>query len=257
MNQTASAMVDIQGISVVRGGTLRAQVESLSLKRGEVLAIMGPNGAGKSSLLLALALLIDAKWERYAFDGTPVDLADRLALRRKMAVVFQEALLLDTTVVDNVMMGLMMRGASAAVARSLAIEWLERLGVGPMALRRARTLSGGEAQRVSLARAFAMKPDLLLMDEPFSGLDVLSRLSLLKEIVPLLAETDTSCVFVTHDFTEAALIADRVMVMDAGRPVQTGTPLDVLEKPATPLVATLVEFAGTIASLLAKKKEQA
>jgi tungstate transport system ATP-binding protein len=245
-----SPVLEVQELSVLRGGRQRAYVPRLDVRAGEVLAVMGPNGAGKSSLLLALALLIPSSWASYRFLGTEVEGKRLLRFRRAMAVVFQDPLLLDTTVSQNVVMGLLMRGTPREEAQEKAQIWLERLGVAHLGSQRARTLSGGEAQRVSLARALTLEPAVLLMDEPFASLDVVSRMSLMKEIRPLLQKTSTSAVFVTHDFTEAAMVADRVMVMESGKVVQEGTPRQVLAAPATPLVATLVEFGRVMASML-------
>jgi tungstate transport system ATP-binding protein len=247
----AAPVIEVRGLCVRREGRVAADIPHLELQNGEVLAIMGPNGAGKSSVLLALALLISARWESYRFEGEPISRPDHdLRVRRRMAFVFQDPLLLDATVLQNVMLGAVMRGIPQAVANKRALAWLERLGVGHLASRRARLLSGGEAQRVNLARAFALEPVVLLLDEPFSSLDVLSRLTLMKEMKPLLAQTSTSAILVTHEFTEAALLADRLVVMDGGKQVQCGTPAQVFRYPATPVVATLVEFAATMAGLL-------
>ncbi|MDP2857867.1 MAG: ATP-binding cassette domain-containing protein [Bacillota bacterium] len=247
---TAPPIIEVRDLSVVRGGKQRARVPCFDLRDGEVLAIMGPNGAGKSSLLLALALLIPSAWESYRFLGREVSVRNALSFRRSMAVVFQDPLLLDTTVSGNVLMGLLMRGMPREEAQVKVHHWLERLGVAHLESQKARTLSGGEAQRVSLARALALEPAVLLLDEPFSSLDVVSRMGLMKEIRPLLRQTSTSAVLVTHEFAEAAVVADRVMVMESGRVVQEGTPKQVLAAPASPLVATLVEFARVMAGMV-------
>jgi len=247
---TGRPVIQVQDLSVPRGGKERARVEQLFLQDDEILAVMGPNGAGKSSLLLAIALLIPASWSSYRLLGRDIRAENLLNVRRSMAVVFQDPLLLDTTVRDNVLMGLLMRGVLRDEAEERARHWLDKLGVGHLAARKARTLSGGEAHRTSLARAFALEPAVLLLDEPFSSLDVVSRVSLMKEVRPLLRQTSTSAIFVTHDFTEAAMVADRVMVMESGVIVQQGTPKQVLASPATPLVAALVEFGRVMASML-------
>ena len=246
----AQPVIQVQDLSVVRGGKRRACVRRFDLQDGEILAVMGLNGAGKSSLLLAIALLIPSSWSSYRFMGKEVSPENLLNVRRNMAVVFQDPLLLDTTVRDNVLMGLLMRGVLREEAKERAHHWLDRLGVAHLAAQKARTLSGGEAHRVSLARAFALETAVLLLDEPFSSLDVVSRMGLMKEVKPLLRQASTSAIFITHDFTEAAMVADRVMVMESGGIVQEGTPKQVLASPATPLVATLVEFGRVMAGML-------
>jgi tungstate transport system ATP-binding protein len=245
-------MLQVEGLRLQRGGRLILELPRFAVATGEVLALVGPNGAGKSSLLQSLALLTPATFQQYRFNGQPVRLpADSLALRRQMALIMQEALLLDTSVLENAAIGLRLRGVGRDKARGVAAEWLERLGVGHLAGRRARQLSGGEAQRVSLARALALAPRLLLLDEPFSALDVLSRTALLKELRPLLQQGDTTALLVTHDITEVAHLADRMAVLEEGRLVQEGTPQAVLAAPASPIVRRMAAIADETAAALA------
>ncbi|MGB9804630.1 ABC transporter ATP-binding protein, partial [Desulfofundulus sp.] len=146
-----------------------------------------------------------------------------LAIRRRMAVVFQEPLLLKTTVYENVATGLKLRGIPQGEIKKRVDRWLELLGIAHLAGRRSHQLSGGEAQRVSLARAFALEPDVLFLDEPFSALDFPTRLSLLNELDRLLKNTGIAAIFVTHDFSEVPYLTDRVAVLKNGRLVKKGT----------------------------------
>lgn len=244
-------MLEVEGLRVLRGGRTVLDLPRFAVQTGEVLAVAGPNGSGKSSLLQALALLIPAQFQRYTFGGRTASLpADSLTLRRQMALVLQEALLLDTTVLENAASGLRLRGMPAAEARNRAAHWLERLGVGHLARRPSYQLSGGEAQRVSLARALAMEPRLLLLDEPFAPLDVLTKGSLLKELRPMLAETGATAILVTHDVTEVAHLADRLLVLEAGRLVQEGTPREVLATPRSELVRQMALLAADTTAAL-------
>lgn len=158
------------------------RVDKLALARGEVLALVGPNGAGKTSLLLTLALLQKPTAGTVRFDGETANRHNLLALRRRLAVVFQEPLLLDTTVWGNVTTALRIRGVPRREANARAQKWLERFGIAHLARRPARHLSGGEAQRTSLARAFALEPEVLFLDEPFAALDLPTRNALLGEL---------------------------------------------------------------------------
>jgi tungstate transport system ATP-binding protein len=239
-----SELLKVEGLRMERGGRTVVDVPELAIPTGDVLAIIGPNGAGKSSLLHALALLEPARFDAYLWDGRTANLpGEALALRRQMAVVFQEALLLDTSVYDNVALGLSLRGQKASTIRPRVTEVLERLQVAHLAQRSARKLSGGEAQRVSLARALVVEPRLLFLDEPFASLDVLARWRLLSDLRGLLRDEGITALFVTHDFTEIPPLADKVAVMLDGQIVQVGTPATVFAEPATPDVQMLVQVA--------------
>jgi len=209
-------------------------IDRFALREGEVVALVGPNGAGKTSLLLTLALLQKPTGGRIQFNGIPASPRNLLSLRRQMAVVFQEPLLMDTTVLGNVIAGLRIRGVPAGEARRRAGEWLERLGISHLMKRSALRLSGGEAQRVNLARAFALQPRVLFMDEPFASLDYPTRNALLEEIGAILRETKITTLFVTHDYTEIPALARRVAVMLNGRLIKSGTVAEVLGIEAIP-----------------------
>lgn len=245
-------MLQVEGLQMDRGARRVLDIPSLAVAAGEVVAVMGPNGAGKSSLLQALALLAPARFAAYAFAGRPARLpGDALALRRQMALVLQEPLLLEGTVLANAAAGLRLRGVPAAQARERAQAWLARLGVVHLAGRHASQLSGGEAQRVSLARALALAPRLLLLDEPFAALDALTRVALLRDLRPVLRAGGMAALLVTHDLAEVALLADRVLVLEGGRLVQAGALADVLARPATPAVCSLVAHAAEVTGALA------
>lgn len=236
---TGEPRLAARGLVVRRAGRTIVNVEALYVAPGEVLAIIGPNGAGKSTLLLHLALLQRADAGEVLFDGAPTR-GRELALRRKMAVVFQDPLLLDRTVLANVETGMRLRGVPRRERRRRATRWLARFGVDALASRSSRTLSGGESQRVSLARAFALEPEVLLLDEPFSALDRPTREAITQDLASVLAETGTTTVLVTHDHDEAARLGHRVAVLIRGRIVQSGAPSAVFGAPADEEVAAFV-----------------
>ena len=228
----------VDGLVVRRGGRVVLDVERLELRRGEILALVGPNGAGKSTLVTALALLERPAAGAIALDGAPVDWRrGLLAARRRLAIVFQEPLLFDTTVAENVATGLKLRGVPGSRRDPLVERWLGRLGIAHLARRQARTLSGGEAQRTSLARALVLSPELLLLDEPFAALDAPTREALTDDLLPLLRETATTTVLVTHDRDEALALGDRIGVILDGRLVQVDSPEAVVSAPANEAVA--------------------
>jgi tungstate transport system ATP-binding protein len=231
--------LSLRDVVVRRGEVEILRVPHFDVMDGEVLAIIGPNGAGKSTLLQVLALLERPAEGEVRFDGEPT--AGRLLeLRRDMAVVFQESLLLDRTVEANASLGLSLRGVSRSERRERVRPWLARFGVEHLSKRSGRHLSGGEAQRVSLARAFVVEPSVILLDEPFSALDQPTRESLSDELTAVLSETGVTAVFVTHERDEAARLAHRVAVMAGGRVRQIGETVDVFSSPADETVATYV-----------------
>lgn len=239
--QQREALLVVQGLRVEVNGQTLLSVPHLEIACGEVLAVIGPNGAGKSTLLQSLACLRTSTADIFRFDGQTVNLhTPPLALRRRLAVVFQEPLLFDTTVAENVASGLKLRGLDKTVVHQQVALWLERLGIAHLATRPARTLSGGEAQRTSLARAFILDPDLLLLDEPFSALDPPTREALTETFHRVQRQTHVTTLFVTHDRLEALRLGDRVAVMSQGEILQIGTPEEVFSQPVNETVASFV-----------------
>jgi ABC-type sugar transport system ATPase subunit len=237
---TPLPVVALHGVEVSRAGRAILEVPELSVDPGQVLAVIGPNGAGKSTLLRVMGLLEPATAGSVRFQGQPVSPARGLAVRRRMASVFQEPLLADTTVRDNVGLGLRFRGVDAAGAAPRVDAWLTRLGIGHLASRQARTLSGGEAQRTALARALVLEPELLLLDEPFSALDQPTRETLLDDFARILRQERTTTVLVTHDRAEAMTLGDRVGVLMGGRLVQLDDAALVFRAPASEDIARFV-----------------
>jgi tungstate transport system ATP-binding protein len=241
-------ILEVRDLQARRGGVTVLDVPALDVRNGEVLSLIGPNGAGKSSLLLAIACLLPWCRGTLHFHETQVTVENGLlAYRRKIAMVFQEPLLFDATVFSNVASGLKLRGMEGAKIRQTVAECLERFGIGHMAERHARKLSGGEAQRTSLARAFAIKPELIFLDEPFSSLDPPTRDSLIDDLQRILRETKTTAVMATHDRHEALRLSGRVAVMKEGRIVQIGSPESVMNHPVDEFVASFVGMETILA----------
>lgn len=232
-----SIILEAENLQIRRGGVQVLDLPRFSVAAEEKVAVVGPNGAGKSSLLLGLACLLKRETGTIIFRGEPVMQGWETSYRRRIAMVFQEPLLFDTTVLDNVAEGLRIRGKGRAEARDIARDSLELFKVGHLTGRSAHKLSGGEAQRVSLARAFAVRPELLLMDEPFSSLDLPTRIVLAEDLGRILHESGTAAIIATHDRIEAFHIVDRLVVMDGGRVVQEGRPAEVMAQPVNAFVA--------------------
>jgi molybdate transport system ATP-binding protein len=216
----------------------------LRVEVGEIAAIVGPNGAGKTTLLRCLAGLLELNAGRVVLGGRVLeDVAGGVFVppeERRVSVVFQSGLLfphLDAR--DNVAFGLRCRGLRAPAARRAAEDWLERVGASAFARLRPGALSGGQAQRVALARALAVEPALLLLDEPLSALDVKSRAELRRALKRSLDAFPGVRLLVTHDPLEAIALADRLIVLEAGRVTQSGTPIEVARRPRSPYAADL------------------
>lgn len=197
-------------------------IERFALVKGETVAIVGPNGAGKTTLLMTLALLQPPDSGTIALNGITAAPDNLIQLRRRMAVVFQDSLLLDMSVLANLMTALRIRNVPRPQALDRAHKWLGVFGVDALASRPAGALSGGEAQRVSLARAFSLEPDLLFLDEPFAALDYPTRNSLLRDFGPILKSMNLTTLFVTHDYTEIPFLAEKTAVMYEGRIIKFG-----------------------------------
>lgn len=233
--------LSIRALTVIKGSRRILDIEALDVYESETLVILGPNGSGKSTLLQVIALLESSDTGDILVDGKRVD-TDVLAWRRRMALVFQEPLLLDTSVEQNVRSGLSIRGVSRGERAKRVRDWLDRFGITGLASRSARTLSGGEAQRTSIARALVLEPELLLLDEPFAALDAPTKQTLIDDFERVVAQAGTTTILVTHDRGEALRLGHRVAVLIEGRIRQIGSAPDVFGAPVDEEVA---EFVGT------------
>jgi tungstate transport system ATP-binding protein len=235
-----SAFIEVKDLLIQRNGRNVLEVDSLEIAHGETLTIVGPNGAGKSTLLLVLAHLLKPARGNIQFAGKSLKQWNELEYRRKISFVFQAPLLMDMTVEQNVALGLRFRGVSKETIREQVSRWIKQLGIEPLSKRQAGQLSGGEAQRVSLARAFVLEPELLLLDEPFAALDPPTRAKLLEDLSALLSEDHRTAVFVTHNLDEAAKLSDHMAVIVDGRLRQVGLMRDIKACPADEAVAAFL-----------------
>jgi tungstate transport system ATP-binding protein len=235
-----SALLEIDNLLIHREDDFKLDIPQLNIESGETLALIGPNGAGKSTLMLAIAGLLKPNKGNIRFNGTSLAEISLLQYRRKLGLVLQEPLLLNSSVFNNVATGLRFRKVAKSEVKRRANLWLERLGILSLSKRSARKLSGGESHRVSLARTFVLEPELLLLDEPFSALDAPTRTALLQDLQTLLHELHITTIFVTHDLDEALLMADKVAVLIDGKLHQTGTPQEVFSAPVDAQVAAFV-----------------
>lgn len=226
---------------------------ALSCAAGEMLALVGPSGAGKSTLLSAIAGLHRVRSGHIAFGSHVVyDSAARIDLaphRRKVGFVFQSfALFPHMTALENVMTA--MGQVARSERRSRALHLLAIMHLEAERDRRPHSLSGGERQRVALARALAREPEILLLDEPFSAVDRLTRRSLYRELRALRRHLNIPTLLVTHDIEEATLLADRMLVIDRGRICDDGPPEHVLARPASAKVARLLDLGNIVCGIV-------
>lgn len=224
-----------QGL-VVRRGDFELRVDDLELRGGETLAVLGSNGAGKSTLLRALAgLEIPRAGRVTAHGGGPVTL------------VFQRPIALDGNVAHNVRVALLHRKLGRSETERRVSKALDQFGIAALARRRASTLSGGELRRLALARAFALEPAVLLLDEPFDDLDSQGREALSLDLRLAIERTGVGVAVVTHELRRALLLCDRIAVLIDGRVAQQGPRSEVLDQPRTVEVARLVGMTNLIA----------
>jgi len=233
------------------GGVLAVKDVSLRLRRGEFFVVMGLSGSGKSTFIRCLLRLVEPTAGEVWMGGDEVTgLSGRQLTefrREKAAMVFQHyGLLPHKTVLQNAAFGLKLKGSSKAERLQRATDSLQQVGLGDWLDHYPHQLSGGMQQRVGIARALAKDPDLLLMDEPFSGLDPLIRRDMQDELIRLQNDMQRSVLFVTHDLDEAIRLGDRMAVMRGGEFVQVGTPDEILSNPADEYVERFVEGARTI-----------
>lgn len=218
---------------------------ALTVAAGEVVALLGPNGSGKSTVLRALAGLLPLEGGRVILDGTVLeDPAGHIRVApegRPIALMFQEYLLFPhMSALENVAFGLRCRGTGKETARDKASRTLAHLGLDGVAGARPGSMSGGQQQRVAMARALVTDPKLLLLDEPLAALDASTKTDVRRLLRDVLRRSRAANVLVTHDLLDAVALGDRMMVLENGQIVQTGTPAEVTARPRSRYVADLV-----------------
>ena len=231
---------------------------SLDVQQGEILVVMGLSGSGKSTFVRCLNRLIDPTAGSIQVDGTDITALSTRELRelrqKNFGMVFQDfALLPHRSVLENTVFGLEIMGVAKAVRHKKGMEALALVGLGGWENSFPHQLSGGMRQRVGLARALAIDPPVLLMDEAFSALDPLIRRDMQDALLGLQSELRKTIVFITHDLDEALKLGDRIVILRAGRVVQTGAPEDILTSPADDYVARFVSSADVTHVLTAER----
>ena len=242
----SECIVKMKDILVQRGTNKNIVcIEEFVLKQGELVGVIGPNGAGKSTLLQIINLLQPYQGQLQLFGQNPRE-QDKTVLRRRCAMVFQDTLLLNDTVFNNVALALGFRKLSVRESKERVYKALADFHCEHLAERPALLLSGGEAKRVCIARALVTEPELLLLDEPFSALDVTTRDGMIEEIRKLAEERNITVALVSHDFSEVLHFAKRAVVILEGNIVQDDEPENIMRRPVNVEVARLVGMDNII-----------
>ncbi len=246
---------------IADGDIVAVRDVSLRVKRGEVFVVMGLSGSGKSTLIRCLTRLIQPSSGKVKINGKDVTRMDSRELtefrRTEAAMVFQHyGLLPHRTVLENVSFGLKLRGVEVKLREDQAREVIEKVGLEGWEQHYPAQLSGGMQQRVGLARALVQDTDLLLMDEPFSGLDPLIRREMQDELLRLQNELHKTIIFVTHDINEAVRLGDRMVVMKTGECVQEGQPQDIILNPVDDYVQKFVQDEQRMALMLQNQNKK-
>ena len=242
------ARIGFDAVRVSYAGADRAAVDNVSLivAPGEFVTLVGPSGCGKTTLLRTVNRLVAHDAGTVSIDGIDNTTLDEIALRRSIGYAIQATgLFPHMTVAQNIAIVPELLGWNATDIDARVTEMLELVRLDPQRYRnrRPKQLSGGEAQRVGVARALAARPRVLLMDEPFGALDAIVRRALQRELRSIVAETGCTTLFVTHDVNESTSLGDRIVVMNAGRIEQVATPAEILKSPSNAFVAELFSDA--------------
>ncbi|WP_286229583.1 ABC transporter ATP-binding protein [Neobacillus mesonae] len=236
-------LIELKNITYQPQNRRILNIPEFQIQEGEFLGIMGPNGAGKSTLLKLLAFLDRPSSGDILYQGAAVTQGDvPLELRRKFSIALQQSLLLDGTVFYNIAIGLTLRKVPKQVIKEKVYHWLELFGISHLAKKNALYLSGGEAQRVNLARAMIVEPEILFLDEPFSALDFPTKIKLMEDFKQIISETNTTAVFVSHDLMEVHYLTNRLAIMVSGEVQQSGPTPRVLEYPNSSTQSFLNEW---------------
>ncbi len=237
----SSSFVSMQKLSLAYGKTLVVPDLDLNIRKGELIALLGPSGCGKTTTMRAIAGLMAPQSGSISIDG--VDVTRTPANKRGIGLVFQSyALFPHLNAFENVAFGLRLKKLPKSEITSRVEHGLKTVGLPHLAERKPAEMSGGQQQRLSLARSLVMEPKVLLLDEPLSNLDARLRLDMRTELQRVQRDTGITMVFVTHDQSEALALADRIVLMKDGKIEQLGTPDDLYNRPATKFAADFFGF---------------
>lgn len=252
-HDASRALLEVEGLQRYYAARRVLNVHRFTVSAGETLVVLGPSGAGKSVLLRILNLLEPPSAGTVRYNGEEVfgaSMRRRLRISRSMAMIFQSPLLFKRSVFDNVAYGLKVRGVSTEEVSRRVADALDLVGLSSYSGADARTLSGGEAQRVSVARALVLEPEILFLDEPFANLDAPIRFKLQDDLKGILESRGIASIFVTHDQDEAARMGERIILLNNGEIEQDGLTRELFFSPANEFVARFLGvrnlYRGTV-----------
>lgn len=236
-------LIELKNITYQKQNKTILQIPEFHISPGEFLGIMGPNGAGKSTLLKVIAFLEKQTSGEIYYSGQQIPAGTApLALRRKFSIALQQSLLLDGTVFQNIAIGLKVRGVPRNSIRQKVDLWMEQFQISHLAKKNSHYLSGGEAQRVNLARAMIVEPEILFLDEPFAALDFPTKIKLMEDFKTIIESTGTTAVYVSHDLMEIHYLTNRLAIIVNGEVKQAGPTKSVLEHPNSATSSFLTEW---------------
>lgn len=236
-------LIELKNITYKAHNRTILDIPEFQIQTGEFLGIMGPNGAGKSTLLKVLAFLEQQNSGEIFYRGQAIPKGNApLELRRKFSIALQQSLLLDGTVFHNIAIGLTLRKVSKSIIKEKVGHWMELFGISHLAKKNALYLSGGEAQRVNLARAMIVEPEILFLDEPFSALDFPTKIRLMEDFKQIIEDAETTAVFVSHDLMEVNYLTKQLAIIVNGEVKQVGLTPRVLEHPNSSTSSFLNEW---------------
>ncbi|OCA87989.1 ABC transporter [Bacillus sp. FJAT-27225] len=223
-------------------------IPEFTIYSGDFLGVMGPNGAGKSTFLKIASFLEAPVAGTISYKNEPVPAGGAsLELRRRFSIALQQPLLLDTTVFQNIAVGLKLRRLARREINERVELWMDRFQISHLARKNARFLSGGEAQRVSIARAMIIEPEILFLDEPFSALDFPTKIKLMEDFREIFADSGTTAMFVSHDLMEVKFLTSRLAIMVNGEITQTGPTQEIIDQPnsqSAPFLEVWKKYTG-------------
>jgi tungstate transport system ATP-binding protein len=247
-------ILEMLNVKMKRGSRGILHIEKLVVDKGELVSLIGPNGSGKSTLLQVINLLLPIESGVIRLYGEETARMEKRELRQRCGLVFQEALLTKDTVFNNVALPLKLRGVPKAEIADRVAKALDQFRCSHLINRLAYQLSGGEMQRVSLARALICEPELLLLDEPFTALDPATRHSMIIDLKRIAQEQNMTVLLVSHALSDVLHFTERAIVLQTGRIVQDDNPETILRRPATAAVATLVGMDNMLPCTLIQNK---